>query len=86
MYFTYVLRNEKLQIYVGYTNDLQKRFSLHQEKKVFSTRRMGGTWTLIYYEACLNQFDALARERYLKSGPGRAFLRKRIPHTLTKPM
>ena len=32
-----------------------------------------GPWKLIYYEAYLEQADALGRERYLKSGAGRRF-------------
>jgi hypothetical protein len=33
---------------------------------------------LIYYEACLNEADARARERYLKSGAGKRYLRNRL--------
>jgi len=33
-----------------------------------------GPWKLIYYEAYLEQADALGREKYLKSGFGRRFL------------
>jgi predicted GIY-YIG superfamily endonuclease len=37
---------------------------------------------LIYYEAYLNQEDALGRERYLKSGSGRRFLKAQLKHYL----
>jgi putative endonuclease len=33
---------------------------------------------LIYYEACLNEGDAKQREKYLKSGMGKKYLRYRI--------
>jgi len=33
---------------------------------------------LVYYEACLNENDAIAREKYFKTGFGRRFLRNRI--------
>ena len=37
-----------------------------------------GPWKLIYYEAYLNQHDALGREKYLKSGAGRRFLKAQL--------
>lgn len=33
---------------------------------------------LIYYEACLNQQDATRREKYLKSGNGKIYLKNRL--------
>jgi predicted GIY-YIG superfamily endonuclease len=43
-----------------------------------------GPWRLIYYEAYLEQADALGRERYLKSGAGRRFLRSQLKHYIRK--
>jgi putative endonuclease len=45
----------------------------HQEGKSFATsyRR---PWRLIYYEAYLEEEDAIGREKFLKSGSGRRFL------------
>jgi hypothetical protein len=39
---------------------------------------------LIYYEAYLEEQDALGREQYLKSGGGRRFLKNQLRHYLTK--
>jgi hypothetical protein len=39
---------------------------------------------LIYYEAYLERDDALARERYLKSGSGRKFVKAQLRHYLDK--
>jgi predicted GIY-YIG superfamily endonuclease len=33
---------------------------------------------LIYYEACLEAADAYRRERYLKTGKGKRYLRQRL--------
>jgi len=41
-----------------------------------------GPLKLIYYEAYLEQADALGRERYLKSGAGRRFLKVQLRHYL----
>jgi putative endonuclease len=43
-----------------------------------------GPWKLIYYEAYLEQADALGRERYLKSGAGRRFLQSQLKNYLRK--
>lgn len=37
---------------------------------------------LVYYEACLNELDAYRRERYLKSGKGKRYLRQRLAEWL----
>ena len=43
-----------------------------------------GPWKLIYYEAYLEQADALGREKYLKSGAGRRFLQSQLKNYLRK--
>ena len=63
--------------YTGYTNDLKKRFSDHNKGLVQSTKTRR-PFVLVYYEGCISMLDARARERYLKSGPGKAFLKKRL--------
>ena len=78
MYYTYVLLSEKdRNFYVGYTNDLKERFSKHQQGLVTSTAHRRPL-NLIYYEACLDEEDAIKREKYLKSGYGRRFLKNRL--------
>ena len=83
MYFVYILKSEKSgQLYTGSTSDLRKRLSQHNLGQ--STWTKGGVpWKLIYYEACLNLEDAQAREKYLKSGPGKAYLKNRLKRFLT---
>ena len=82
MYFTYVLQSEKdKQLYIGFTKNLKKRIVLHNEGKVRATagRR---PLTLIYYEACWDEFDAVKREKYLKTGYGRRYLNNRLANYL----
>ncbi len=83
MYYVYVLKSEKTgRWYTGSTGDLRKRVSQHNDKQTKSTR--GGTpWTLIYYEACIDESDARAREKYLKSGMGKRYLRNRLTRFLS---
>ena len=78
MYFTYVVLSEKDgKHYTGYTKDLKLRFDQHQNGQVESTihRR---SFKLIYYEACINKFDAIKREKYLKTHYGKMFLKNRL--------
>ncbi|HUE40383.1 MAG TPA: GIY-YIG nuclease family protein [Chthoniobacterales bacterium] len=68
MHYVYVLRSVKDGgFYIGYSVNLRKRFAEHVTEGSFATRYRG-PWRLIYYEAYLNQEDALGCERYLKSG------------------
>lgn len=69
--------------YTGYTNDLRKRISEHNKGLVLSTKSRK-PFKLAYYESCINMLDARARERFLKSGPGKAFLRRRLKFFFNK--
>ena len=81
-FYTYILRSIKdKRLYTGYTGDLRKRFTEHNTGKNFSTKNRG-PFELIYYEACINEDDAKAREKFLKSGPGKAFLKRRLKRFL----
>ncbi len=84
MNYVYVLRSGKDGgFYIGYSANLRKRFDEHMTGGSFATsyRR---PWLLIYYEAYLERDDALGRERYLKSGSGRRFLKAQLGCYLAK--
>jgi putative endonuclease len=83
MYFTYVLHSEKDgKLYSGYTQDLKLRFEQHKNGYVESTKNRRPL-KLIYYEACLQQQDALKREKYFKTHYGRMFLQNRLKSYFT---
>lgn len=83
MYYTYILLSKKTdQWYTGVTQDLRKRFNQHQEGKSQWTKERG-PWVLVYYEACLNEEDARSREKYLKSGMGKRYLKNRLKRSLS---
>lgn len=78
MWYVYVLRSMKTGMwYTGSTNDLRKRFSAHNRLENRSTRH-GAPWTLIYYEASRSREDARLREKYLKSGMGKRYIKNRL--------
>ncbi|KKU20150.1 MAG: GIY-YIG nuclease superfamily protein [Candidatus Saccharibacteria bacterium GW2011_GWA2_46_10] len=82
MSYVYVLRNTNNGgFYTGFTFDLKKRLTEHLENKTRSTNKRG-PYQLIYYEACLNSTDARAREKFLKTGPGKRYLKNRVKRFL----
>ncbi|OGH86648.1 MAG: excinuclease ABC subunit C [Candidatus Magasanikbacteria bacterium RIFOXYC12_FULL_33_11] len=77
-FYTYVLKSGKdKKLYIGYTKDLRNRFEQHNDGLVESTKDRR-PFILIYYEACLNEKDAIVREKQLKTGFGRAYLKRRL--------
>jgi putative endonuclease len=87
MFYVYVLQSESDDgLYIGFTTDLRRRLKEHQEGKSFATSYRG-PWKLIYYEAYLQEADALGREQYLKSGGGRKLLKSQLRnHLLNHPL
>ena len=84
-YYVYVLLSEKDGLfYTGYTSDLTKILELHYNGSVFSTANRRPL-KLIYWEGCLNQQDATRREKYLKSGNGKIYLKNRLKNFLINP-
>ena len=83
MYYVYVMQSQKdKQFYTGFTSDLQNRFREHNAGRV-SSRKERVPFELRYFEGCLNEQDALAREKYLKSGMGKRYLKNRLKRFLS---
>lgn len=83
MFYTYILQSKTSgRFYTGYTKDLRKRFDIHNKGKSSYTKN-SGPWKLIYYEACTDSVDAYAREKYLKSGPGKRYVKNRLKRFLS---
>ena len=77
MWYVYLLQNNQERWYIGSTNNLQKRILSHNSGKNQSTKRWV-PWKLIYCEISINRDDARVREKYLKSGMGRKYLKNRL--------
>ena len=81
--YVYVMRSQSDQdFYVGFTANLPARLKEHNRGTVPSTRRRR-PFELVYWEGCLNQADATAREKYLKSAWGKRYIKNRLRHYLT---
>ncbi|MDD4990375.1 MAG: GIY-YIG nuclease family protein [Candidatus Pacebacteria bacterium] len=78
MWYVYLLKSRKNgKWYIGFTRNLQKRILSHNAGKNLSTKS-GVPWKVIYCEIGLSKEDAQAREKYLKSGMGRRYLKNRL--------
>ena len=75
-YFVYMLKSKGIKpvTYVGYTNNLKKRFLLHNAGKGAKFTR-GRKWKLIYKEKIRSKKEAISREYYIKKN---RTLRKKI--------
>jgi putative endonuclease len=79
MFYVYLLQcdNDK-SWYIGATSDLKRRLVEHQSGKGGKTTKAKHNWKLIYFKGYLNRDDAFGRERFLKSGGGRKYLKKQL--------
>ena len=81
-YYVYVLWSiiDK-KFYIGYTANLKRRLSQHQDGKNYTTLRMNNP-QLIFYEAFSNENDALRREGYFKTTKGKKALKLMLRESL----
>lgn len=81
-YYAYVLFSQKDGgLYVGSTSDLKRRIGNHNRGEVVSTKYRRPL-KLIHYEYFISKKDALAREKYLKSGYGHEQLNAMMKETM----
>ncbi|PJE67207.1 hypothetical protein COU95_03620 [Candidatus Shapirobacteria bacterium CG10_big_fil_rev_8_21_14_0_10_40_9] len=77
MYYVYLLKCADGQTYLGCTNNLKARLKRHEQGNIPATAKRLPV-RLISYFGFSNKYKAFEFERYLKTGSGRAFLRKRL--------
>jgi putative endonuclease len=75
MFYVYAIKSiSRKYIYVGITNDLERRLKEHNGKQNRSTKAYV-PFILIYSEIIETRIDSRKREIYLKSGIGKEFLK-----------
>jgi len=79
VYTIFSLKDKKF--YTGYSTDLKRRLQEHA-KGLSRATKFRRPFLLIYYEYFINETDAKARERFLKSGFGRDQLKQALKRTL----
>jgi len=78
IYFTYILQSKKdNNIYIGITDNTERRLAQHNAGKNLSTKYRA-PFILIYKENHSNRSEARKREKFLKSGCGREWIKENI--------
>jgi putative endonuclease len=78
MFWVYILISVKTgKTYTGQTGNLTKRINSHNCGEQLATKH-GVPWKLIHKEEYYSRSDAMKRERFLKSGKGREFIKREI--------
>ena len=79
MRYVYILESLAIEgrHYVGITSDLRARLKKHNAREVRHTSKFA-PWRIKTYLAFSDDAVANAFEKYLKSGSGRAFSKKRL--------
>ncbi len=84
MFYVYILKSKKdNQLYIGYTQNIERRFQEHNSGNNESTRNRRPL-ILLYYEYHLNKQDALRRESYFKTTKGKSTLKQMIRFSLVE--
>lgn len=83
-FYVYVLKSiSKEFIYVGFTSNLKRRLTEHNNKEELSTKYYA-PFDLIHYEAYRNEKDAKRRENYFKTTKGKVTLRQMLKEYISE--
>ncbi len=77
-YIVYVIESQEGYRYTGYTDDLDRRLEEHNQGSLSFWTKRGTEWKVVYQEECVTASEAMKREKWLKSGIGREFLKQRL--------
>ena len=66
-YYVYIVASKKNgTLYIGITNDLEKRVWQHQNKQIKGFTEKYGVGKLVYFEIYIDPVNAIQREKRLK--------------------
>ena len=75
-FVVYILFSESHNIhYTGFTSNLIERFQSHNKYSTKGFTKKYRPWTVVYVEFFINKKAAMNREKFLKSGAGRNFIK-----------
>jgi putative endonuclease len=78
MFYTYVLQSDiNGNLYKGSTENLDARIVQHNNGLVNYTSKYR-PWKLVYSEQFNSRAEAMAREKFFKSGKGREWLKQKL--------
>ena len=79
MAIVYVLKSREGLRYIGCTEDLARRIQEHNSPENRGWTRRGSSWEVIYTEEYGTLGEARVREKWMKSGVGRGYLKRILP-------
>lgn len=65
-YYVYIMTNHSRTLYIGMTNDLERRVSEHKSKLIPDFTSKYNVTKLAYYEVTNDVHEAIAREKQIK--------------------
>lgn len=79
MYYVYLIKSviDPQKNYIGYTRDLESRLEKHNNGGSVYTSAYR-PWKIVMYLSFVSESRAIEFEKYLKSGSGNAFAKKRF--------
>ena len=66
-YYVYILTNKSKTLYIGVTNNLDRRIYEHKNKLIDGFTKKYNLDRLVYFEVFNNIEDAISREKQLKN-------------------
>ena len=78
MFIVYILENKLSRIYIGQTNDFERRLAQHNDPVRNSWASRRGPWKIVSTNLFSSRKEAMACEKYLKSIKNRDKLLKHI--------
>jgi predicted GIY-YIG superfamily endonuclease len=78
VFFVYAIRCDNDSIYIGHTQDLQKRWREHLAGQGADWATQHKPVLIVHYEECASREEAVAREKWLKTGFGRKWIKREI--------
>lgn len=65
-YYVYIVGNERPTLYIGITNNLQRRIYDHRQKQIVGFTQKYNLTKLLYYEVTNDVKEAIFREKQIK--------------------
>jgi restriction endonuclease S subunit/predicted GIY-YIG superfamily endonuclease len=78
VFFVYAIRCDNDSIYIGQTQDLQKRWKEHLAGQASDWTSQHKPLLIVHHEEYSSREEAVAREKWLKTGFGRKWIRREI--------
>ncbi len=78
VFFVYAIRCDNDSVYIGQTQDLQKRWKEHLAGQAADWTSQHKPVSIVHYEEYTSREEGVAREKWLKTGFGRKWIRREI--------